>query len=365
MIQRNVRRALAENPRHPAVRALQVDLLPITNAQESHWIGRNPNRTPRLNARALQRIAALQDAIVLAPENPNLHGELSQAYREMHLLDASLEQLELAIRGISDVDGTKAAQAIKVRDQRRAELDQRRADYELRAAGATPMNKVRFAMVEPYRIGDDNRDPQGRGLALEALRVLQSIDPANLAPPDRLGRTLELVRLNLMLGRIGEAAGALNKAQIDLQKAPPEIRQAMAESTELISMSTGWYKTLDKSIELIEEMRAGEVANIQLASARALIPNILSQAFSDRDPLAIRLTHRLELEVKSLEAREAWLRSQMFLGDVQTLRGIFLLEQGDAAAALRQFELATKADVPFADRRIAERYRDLIRRYGK
>ena len=376
VMERNVRRALLENPRHPAVRALQVDLSPYANAEESYWIHNNPNPTPRVRARTLQRIAALQDALILSNENPLWHRDLALAYanRDVHLLDAAVEQLDLAIRSVNDIAGEKGADAVKMltkdRDQLRAEVDRRRANYELKAAGNTsPMNRVRLAMYDPYpMIGADNRetvDGQGRGLALEALRILQSIDPANLPPGERLNRALRLVDLNLRLGRVGDATAVLSKADVDMRKMPPEVKLALAEANELISISTGWYKTLDKSIEVIEDLRASEVVAVQQAALRNVIPPILNLAFSEHDPIAIRMKLRLELDLTAFEVRNAWMRSQMILGDVQTLRGIFLLEQGNVAEALRQFERATSTDVPFADRQIAERYRDLLRRYAK
>ena len=86
--------------------------------------------------------------------------------------------------------------------------------------------------------------------------------------------------------------------------------------------------------------------------------------FSEHDPIAIRVKLRLELDLTSLGAQNALMGSQMFLSDVQTLRGIFLLEQGNVAEALKQFDLATSRDVPFVDRRIAERYSELLRKYA-
>ena len=224
-------------------------------------------------------------------------------------------------------------------------------------------------MYDPYRvIGNDNKeavDPLGRGLALEAIRVLQATDPANLGPGDRLGRTLILVQLYQRLGRMNEATTELSKAGIDLRRCLPRSSWRWPSRTRLAFIAAGWYKNLDKSIEMMEDLRAADGVAVQRMSIGKVLPRILSMAFADRDPPAIRVKLRLELDLTAFEMRSAWMRSQMFLGDIRTLRGIFLLEQGNVAEARRQFELATSTDVLFADRPIAERYRDLLRRYEK
>ena len=90
-MQRNVRRALVENPRHPSVRTLQVDLLPITIAEESYWARNQSELTPRVRARAVQRIAA--PAGRLSSCRPRIRfGTATRCRtpnREMHLLDAA------------------------------------------------------------------------------------------------------------------------------------------------------------------------------------------------------------------------------------------------------------------------------------
>jgi hypothetical protein len=316
----------------------------------------------------VQRVAALHDALVLSPDNPLLHHQLALTYQGMHLLDAALAQYDLAARGY-EASGTRGAVSPDVvkavaagRDQLREEVERRLKSYELKAAGQPhPLAKVHFAISDPYPfIGNDNKkyeDPRGRGLPLEALRVLQSIDPASLPVGERIPRTMLLVQINLELGRIGDAVTALGKADQELQQASPNVTLAAADARLMIWATTGWYKKIDETTEAIENML---LEGLRTASRDVVIDGFALGFVGPKGPLP-----RLQLEDKLRGIRDVWLRTQPVLADLRTLRGIFLVECGESEEALRQLDLALASKMPFAERRIAERYAELLRRYAK
>jgi hypothetical protein len=81
------------------------------------------------------------------------------------------------------------------------------------------MERVRLAVVTPWRFtdldGKNQEDPRGRGLILEALRVLQRINPETLNEQEKAERANYLVRLNCFLGNINQAAHWFNSLKND------------------------------------------------------------------------------------------------------------------------------------------------------
>ena len=106
------------------------------------------------------------------------------------------------------------------------------------------------------------------------------------------------------------------------------------------------------------------MASVLLCTDEPILAEGLILAFFDRDPRGSRLWRRAEFEKSVRNYRERALGLAAAIDDLRTLRGLFLLERGDAAEALRQFESALTRDVPFANHRIAERYRTLLRRHA-
>jgi hypothetical protein len=188
--------------------------------------------------------------------------------------------------------------------------------------------------------------------------------PATLPPLERLDRAMKTARLEVLLGRAREAAMALGDTAKELREAPPQIADAIPELQELMAATSGSYKIFDDSTAALEG-RFDAAVRENAAVARSIFAEGLLFAASNRDPFAVRIPRRLELEMKIRTLRELSFRLSPAIADLKTLRGIFLLEHGDSAGALRQFESALSTDVPFPDRRIAERYRTLLRRHAK
>jgi hypothetical protein len=370
LMQRNLRQALIENREHPFVHLLQADMLKVPS-QEELWWARHQELTPRVQVRTVQTMAALYDAMTLSPDRVVLHEERFDRLIQFHCLDAALVELEAILRIYSGLTPTnpsevKALAAAKdhferIAKQLRPDVDKRRRDYELKAATVPNLEKTRLANspFRPYRFtAADNRerqDPRGRGLVLEAIRILAALDPTALPPHERFERNGELAKSYLLLGRIDDAAGVLKGAGDDAQALQ------FANLHVQLWAATGGYKRLDLALESIDvglsESLQGETKRL----CKEIAFGLGMMAHLDQTPPETRMAWRVLLQLRLFDHSRSWFGPQTSRSDYRTLRGIFLLERGDTASALRVFEQALEGDIPFADRPIAARYRDLLR----
>jgi hypothetical protein len=373
LIQRNLRRALVENREHPFVHLLQADMIKVPS-QEELWWARHQEMTPRVQVRTVQTMAALYDAMTLSPDRLVLHEERFDRLVQLHFLDAALVELDAILRIYSGLTPTNPGEAKalaagkdhfeRIAKQLRPDVDKRRRDYELKSANAPNLEKTRLANspLRPYRfVTSDNRerqDPRGRGLVLEAVRILAAFDPTALPAHERFERNGELARLYLLLGRVEDAAAVLKGVGDDLRA--PQFANLRVQ----LWAATGGYKELDQALESIEvglsEAHKGETERL----CKEIAFDLGMMAHLDQTPPDARMAWRVVLQLRLFDHSRSWFGPRTSRSDYRTLRGMLLLERGDTASALRLFEQALEGDIPFADRPIAVRYRDLLRAHA-
>ena len=373
LIRRNLRAAVRENPRHPSAHLLLAQTARTMIQQETWWT-RRQFVNPRSNLRHIQVASALRNAIAVAPDNIELRREFAEMLGEQNFRDAAIEQIEEIVRIIDEkmLSGNRLSQdgvayyakqkddVSKALSVMRHDLKRRKDDFALKAAAVPAMRKFRLAMREPVRMIDaDNRettDPRGRGLALEAVRILEGIDPNSLTEDERKERSFFLVRIHAFMGRIGEANNALNQA-------PATLGTSLPECASWIAVALGLYKNLDDALFAIEK-GISEQPNQAAERLRALAFGLTLNQLGEM-PLMPALVHAFGVDRSLAAQKQAEDANASAVADYRTLRAIFILERGDTQTALALFEQALAPNVPFSDQAIARRYRDLLRKYEK
>ncbi len=361
---RAARRAVADNPLEPEAHlAVFLAAEAASEFVEDYWtstVGGAP-RAFRTELRLLQRIAALKNVVALAPTDANMHGVLKQIYLQHNYLDVAVEHAALEVKHLdrlrpatSDKTVLKAfSEQKKAREEElklfNRELQERRNAYELRAARKDALQKYEIALVRPYREHQGRTEPIGLAYkALEGLNVdaavLKKMDPFEVRA---LGLTQ--MKLLLMLGRSAEVRDALREKNVRevLGDALPYI-ETMAAAV------AGDYLTLEKSLTELETTSVGPQKFGHLFIA-ILIPD---QTLAG--PARVLSTWNCCSRFLTVEQQVSLAQAQFRL-----LRGIFALEHGEVASALRPFQEVldlVPADLTYAfpERRIAERYAALI-----
>lgn len=365
---RLARQATAAEPRDPAAQEALAEAYLALTQQEAYWSRRFPGAARGLRAmlRHVQRVTALRRAVELSPERPDLHDRLARMYLDQQYVDVGVEHLRLAealLRPMTPEARQRAGYSDKayesLQEQVRrgeADLDRRRADYDLKTAAASPLEQYRHAIAYPYRVLDrQNRAgvvPGGRGLAGLALKVLREIPLKDLKPLERQEVMMRLLTLQLELGYPATVAAELPQFESELG---PRALQYRALSAGAL----GEYDRLMKALETPDRdyaeqaMRHAQVAvacSTRLAdltwqpllgrhlSASVLAPSYFNEAVTAGQVLALRY-------------------------DTRTLLALTALEQGDTERArriLRQTLDEAGPQLPFSDRPIAERVLQLL-----
>lgn len=368
LAQRNLRRSLDENRRIALTQSLAAQNLKRM-LQEEAWWTRQQSPSLRQMLRQVAIATFLRNAVVLAPDNVDAQIQLAEFLLSNNYRDAGLVHLGEAIRALERIAVADPVQQ-KALDARRADwqkrhkliatdLQKRRDDFELQSAGKSGLEKFRVAVRTPYRIvGADNKtfdDPRGRGLVLEALKILEAIDPATLKTPDeRAERAFYLIEIYSLLGRIDDAVAVYTASRDDLGRLG-------LECLAWISAGAGWYKNLDDALaqretELIEASRR-QVPDVATVVALGFaLPTPLPL------PPAAQIRMAAWVQRLMLIQAEPVFRVAAATADNRTLRGLYILERGDVDRAVAMFEAALELNVDSPDRPIAVRYRDLIRR---
>ena len=347
----------------------------LWKTQEDHWsLERGQGGAPlRTKLRQTQTIAALKTSLVLFPEDHRVHEALGEMYLQMHFLDVALEHYSQALRHVDrfrpKADNVAVRQSFdnykkNLEGITRAladEVKHRRADFDLRTTGADhPLIKFEWALGRPYKPLDPrpNRgafrwydehgvDPLGFGLANRALAELQQAKVEQLDKVQRFQVSNHQLDLLLTFGRLKEVQEALD----DLQ---PVIGPYYLQYLLLSSAAAGNYEGAD--LALAEQIRTLDLekrlANLASSFCQNLAPVLSGHELMLRN-LAL-LQNQLTARVVLRQAAELYL-----------LRGLLALEKGDVDKATGFFQktLALVGDtVYFADRPIAQRYLELIRK---
>ncbi|MCI0463786.1 MAG: hypothetical protein L0Z62_43180 [Gemmataceae bacterium] len=412
---RHARRAVAESPGDMAGHLMTAQAYETLGfAQEMEWavpqaqrrgLARNLQRNifswPAL--RHIQRVAALQNAVRLSPDNPELRLKLTVLFLDINYLDAGLEQLQKALENrdaLRPLPGqrTNTERVRELEDLlRRCEKEKQRRDddYQLRTQGRRGVvDRLAVALL----LDTNGRDPRdradrdekmGRGLALEALKALEEAKLDALKPEEKQAVVQWQVRLYLMLGQIPKLKegfgdhlkGALGPIEYpmveallaaalgnyaDADQALSQIEKEMAPALEKGGpLAAEWHKRFQKA-EVVEQ-----AAQLGAAIGGAPLDRLAPARLFWQD----RLTAMPQAPREVGEAFALVRASAPLAVDARGLRALLALEQGDTAKALehcREFRRQalhygplTGLPVGAFAAPILERYRAQLERHQK
>lgn len=309
--------------------------------------------------RRVQVIAALKSSLRLDPENWRVHEILGEIYTDVYYLDVALEHYATAStqferRRPADPELAKAFRdkleqlqsIVKRYDQG---LKKRKADFDLRASGKNALDRFALALRRPYKaleLNKDQTDSRGMGLARPALLALQT---ATLGQGEDLFIVANQLDMLLLLGEVNFVGDVLAKEGV----------------LKLLGPAANYYQTLwAAAIGDYQQARAALTAQIEQAAVAKRVADIrafllLKIAPAHNIPDLAGQVHWFLAERDGMLALGRLLQP---MANHLLLRGLLALEQGDTAAALRDFQACHNmaATVILLDRPIAERYRVLL-----
>jgi hypothetical protein len=356
--------------------------------QEQYWLasaGHIPGGV-RENMRRLQQITALRDAAEVGSAIPGreyqLQADLAQQYLDLHYMDLAVTHMVMAVQILETMPSPDPKQKEEWRkfvESRKKRLAQLEDDVQKRKKKfnvdsqmfKSQIEKVRFALYGAYRtFGEDSKegvDPQGLGLAQEALEMLDKLNPATLTEREKqlwLDMTLDLL---FTMGRARQAAVFIDSGKDTLEQSGspfPIYRAAvLGRYTELLSILARREEKLAAGTKELREkiipfaltpppLVSGPIAQLSLCAAKP----------SFDAPRALELNLQVILEI--------WHRSANEYFSIKTLRGLMALEAGDTVLAHRIFQEVLRESggaggIDFSDRPIAERYGEYLAKYQK
>jgi hypothetical protein len=329
--------------------------------QEQFWtnyVSQNGSNL-RDQLRRLQTVTALHTAVLLRPDDANLHRALAQMYDQQHYLDAALDQLQEALKLFETqrpVDRKRLeewqAQKRSLEDYRadlEARVGPRQTDYDLKAATLKGLDKYRLAIHARYRYVDKQnreREEPNRGLVRQALKALNEIDPGTLTADERLEWQIAQLDLSLKLGQIRAVADVLPEMKESLGPLYPQFQV-------LVAGCLGRYDDLSAGLDAMEKQLVPQVTgtyvNLAVLALRNEAPDLVS-AYARLGQFALGYPYA--------DAVNRWSAAASQYFDLQVLRAACALEQGDTDAAARVHRRALRqaGGYTFHDRPMAERY---------
>jgi tetratricopeptide (TPR) repeat protein len=365
------RRAVAANPTDPQGYRALGDAYRALWQQEQYW-ARGTAQYPqafRPTLRRRQLTAALQEQLRLDPDNPgnvDVHLTLADIYGKLYYLDVMLEHREKALKLMGRLVATSPEQAKALDDRRKAleqnveglskEVNKRREDYQIHAAGQPLQARVAFALDQPYRFDFKNKevqDPRGRGLALEALKVLKEASGAGMDKNEAAFAVVRQLNLLLDLGEVKEVRDALQAEGL------ADLLGPVYPLTETsVAAILGDYPLFDRAIQDLDqsltklERKLGKQEPVTQAMSAILMETIMDPRVP-LQPLVKTIFHLVAQEQMSFD-RPAQMHFR---------RGLMALEHGDTAAAaplLRDSMRLFGRRAEFTDLAIAARYLALL-----
>jgi hypothetical protein len=310
---RAARRAVAASPDDPDSYLLLAEAYQqLWTLQEGPWTEGVASMAQRL--RSIQIVTALQHALTLRPDDPQIHLSLAQAYNQARTdFDPSVPFIDLEVEQWSEylrytraagrpaaLPEDKYAEALekleKQVEKKESDLKrlQRDYEYELAQSGQTP-NVYTKAILAARK-----------GLAKRAVEEIKEGNPAEYGLP---GQRL-LVQLLLAMGQadaIQEHLSALD-----------------AWDRAQIGAALGDYRQADESLG--ELVRANEDG-----SALLILDGLRLQTF------------RPDVRPENFYQIVQILATFRKVADWRTVRGLMALEAGDTASATRHFRKAVDA----------------------
>ncbi len=339
---------------------------------EKNWATTMGAVTPPMNMRSklreIQVVAALRNYLDLEPDDFLMRQEFALTLYGLHHYDAGQEQLLLARSTLEKrMNQAREKQTrdflknqLKMLDERvklvERDVKRRRNDFELKSVRMQPFEKFQLVALRPYRTVNENNqetlDYLGMGLTLEGLKQLASIPEDSLKDNMKVEVPYWRFRLLMQLGRMSEALELLN-----------QIRGPRGDESMLwYAGALGNYKLMDSVLDALDKQVEAELAPQRISATQAAV-NLMEQLCLAAEmpalPRAAVFFHlrgaadAQDLLRDAIGIRSGWL----------TLRGVLALEVGNTVEAETHFRRALDLagrNLDFTDRRIAERYLQLI-----
>jgi tetratricopeptide (TPR) repeat protein len=308
---RAARRAIAANPDDgdaywQLARAYEALWLKL----EASWLGGPPE-----GVRHAQLAAALLNAVTLEPTNYEAHLMLAtEVYGPRHFIDLTQYHLREGARHLEEKLPLMPEQMRAVWQQRldgikkdieysEKRIEARRNDWLVASRNRPPVEKVGLALQDP-------------GLAGEALRIMEQVDPSELSNRD-------LVALGVLQMKLFLLTGHLEKAK---QMDSPERTDRL-----LIAAADGDYAKAGEYLdEMIKLQRDHSVTDMMRAMRQLMLAAGHEPGPYNSEGLSLQNLAGFVAHAVSFRAGP----------DLMLLRGMLAIEQGDVATAERSFERA-------------------------
>jgi hypothetical protein len=358
------------------------------------------NDALRQTVREAQVIAALQRAIAVRPALVETHLKLYDLYMQLHCRDAALLHLGEAVKHkrtkpVVRRTGEKAEafqarekawgnelKAMEEEHKRLGEdVTERQRDFRLNAANKPLARKVNLAILEEYQTRQ-MRDPLGRGLALEALKILKNAKGREVTT----SLAYYQLRLYVLMGQINELRDGLNALQERLAVFDKQLKREMKRDVRqaqvlartkgelefiiryfqlFLAAMDGDYATADKTLTRLEKDTTPPPEFLG-AAASHLFRVALYYEQLENQPF-VKLGVRPRLGEMRMEAERQIVMLLSPPADLHLVHGLLALEQGETRKAADHFRSVvaltrdlTSPGARYDDRRIAEEYLKLL-----
>jgi hypothetical protein len=384
---RAARQAVAENPTDAAaLRTLREANQMLREMQEDYWIGyqrgsRFPHpSTLRDRLRQAQLVASAYQIVQLQPEDFEQQLFLAERYRQANLLDLALDHALLAEKALEkrfaeggkDIpkDPKDRDRILKgLRDQLITPLDEAVRVRLAKLKDKTdlkPLEQAAFAFAGPFDdVRGNDRVRMPMGLGKKALDILVTMDATALDPGQDAARLRLFFELLMEMGRIDIMSAELNRAVV--RERLPEFLLAQYQ---LCSAGVlGNYEAMDEALTVIEKAIRAEmkptpealiIKRLEAIPARFIVPTLGWPTMATTVAVTQHYYRSIDQLFSKLEFSALQYNSLL---NTMTLRGIMALEAGDTKRAREIFDATLKeagSEHFFSDRRIAQRYLDLL-----
>jgi hypothetical protein len=317
--------------------------LPLQPQYLRHQLAtRNQRLGQRQLIRAAQTLYALEQARTLRPDTVLYHQWLAEVFWQIGYFDLTLHHQREALRlaraqGPAPAENSDLAKQLIRLDQTVQELEKQvealRAEFQRLNADVHPLLQAQRACF-------------GFGLAQEALSVLQHADLAGSA------QALDLrIYLTLTTGRIDSLVEGdpLYRPQLLRTSFKQRLDEAAAQGIMLtgadfhqavLSAVVGDYGRARETLDGLIQSSTPSAAMSLSETVTGLAVNQLQLDPLGRTMSGVYWKRHIEPELNTL------LTTATLLGETRVLRGLLALEEGDTAAAARDFRLAVRSDGP-------------------
>jgi tetratricopeptide (TPR) repeat protein len=299
----------------------------------------------RTQMRWLQYVGALKQYLLLNPGDFEGQLLLGTYYLEQNYFDLGTEHLEKAVEAFDKVKSNQTHPDLvtewnnrrKFAENLRKRVTDRLNELERGTAREPDLKKVTLALSSRY------------GLVQRAQQILNNIKIAQLNDRDKQLVLFLQIDMFINTGDLWTAAGSMPSPS------PGMSRDYWKRYFQLYA-AIGDYKKADEALAELEKMDAV----LQPAWVKGIAQNLHPGSWGT--PVAEILWRWPMTDIPF--AMSALAETMANRAQARVLRGILALESGDTIAAREHLEAALKiadARLPFPDRKVAERYLQLLR----